>query len=345
MEKIKLLLPLALLAVFVYACGKNEMPLPAPITFKTPSNFPAPVYTFDGNTLTNDGFTLGKKLFYDARLSADQSVSCGSCHQQFAGFANLDHQVSHGVNNCQGKRNAPVLFNLAWQKEFFWDGGAKNLEIVPLNALTDACEMANDLSTALAFLNRTPPYPQLFKAAFGTEQITSQNFLKALAQFTATMVSANSKYDKVMRQPKDFAFTTDELAGYELFKTNCASCHTEPLFSNLAYADNGLGWSDTDEGRKTITGLASDKGKFRVPTLRNIALSAPYMHDGRLNSLAQVLDHYTSGIHQTQNLATALSANGNLGFTLTAVQKQQIISFLHTLTDNEFINNKIFSED
>lgn len=345
MGKLKLMIPLALLAVLVYACGKTEVLAPTKIKFETPSNFPSPIYKFEGNVLTNDGFALGKKLFYDARLSADQSISCGSCHQQFAAFANLDHQVSHGVNNCLGKRNAPVLFNLAWQKEFFWDGGAKNLEIVPLNAINDACEMSTDINSILTFLKRTPPYPQMFKAAFDSDQITSQNFLKALGQFTAAMVSAKSQYDKVMKQPNNFAFTADEQAGYSLFKANCASCHTEPLFTNLAYVDNGLGYDANDEGRKHITGLTTDAGKFRVPTLRNISLSAPYMHDGRFNNLNQVLEHYNAGVKQTPNLAPELIKNGSVGITLSALQKQQLISFLNTLTDDEFIKNKIFSEE
>ncbi|RZK37534.1 MAG: cytochrome-c peroxidase, partial [Pedobacter sp.] len=265
----------------MYACSKTEIvkPQTEEIQFGVPSNFPDAVYKFDGNTLTNKGFYLGKKLFYDARLSADKSISCGSCHQQFAGFANLDHKVSHGVNNCLGKRNAPVLFNLAWQREFFWDGGAKNLETVPINAITDVCEMGSDLNTIITFLNNTAPYPSHFKDVFGSATVNSQNLLKALAQFTAAMVSANSEYDKVIK--KQTTFTTEEQQGYQLFKKKCASCHAEPLFTNLNYINNGLELNSVDEGRKTITGLASDKGKFRVPTLRNIELSSPYMHDGR----------------------------------------------------------------
>jgi cytochrome c peroxidase len=329
----------------LYACSKTEIvkPQTEEIRFVVPSSFPDAVYKFDGNTLTNKGFALGKKLFYDARLSADKSISCGSCHQQFAGFANLDHKVSHGVDNCLGKRNAPVLFNLAWQREFFWDGGAKNLEIVPINALTDVCEMGTDLNTIVTFLNNTTPYPSLFKDAFGSATINSQNLLKAFAQFTAAMVSANSKYDKVMR--KETVFTTEEQQGYQLFKDKCAGCHTEPLFTSLNYINNGLDLNSVDEGRKTITGLAIDKGKFRVPTLRNIELSSPYMHDGRFNTLEKVLEHYNSGVQPNENLDVSLSKNLQLGISLSNIQKQQIISFLKTLTDDEFIKNKIFSEN
>lgn len=343
MKHIKIYLGLLAGLVLLYACSKREASKPAEelIVFVKPANFPSPTYNFEGNPLSNKAFALGKKLFYDVRLSADKSVSCGSCHQQFAAFAQLDHNVSHGVNNCLGKRNAPVLFNLAWQREFFWDGGAKNLEIVPVNAITDACEMATDLNTIVSFLKGTNPYPQLFTDAFGQNSITSQNLLRALAQFTATMVSANSKYDKIMRNPQQYAFTADEQQGYELFKAKCASCHQEPLFTDLSYRSNGLDINGADEGRKIITGLESDKGKFRVPTLRNIELSAPYMHDGRFNTLEKVLEHYNSGIQRAPNLDPLLKT----GMALSVTQKQQIISFLKTLSDDEFIKNKIFSEE
>lgn len=329
----------------LYACSKEEMTKPQAdrIQFVVPVNFPNPVYKFEGNELTNYGFELGKKLFYEARLSSDKSISCGSCHQQFAAFSQLDHPVSHGVNNCLGKRNAPVIFNLAWQSEFFWDGGAKNLEIVPINALTDVCEMGTDLNTVINFLNNTKPYPQLFKNAFGTATVNSQNLLKALAQFTAAMVSANSKYDKVIR--KETSFTTEEQNGYQLFKEKCANCHTEPLFTNLTYQNNGLDLNSVDEGRKAITSLASDYGKFKIPTLRNIELSSPYMHDGRFNTLEKVLEHYNSGVHNAINLHPSLNNNGTLGISLTIIQKQELLAFLKTLTDNEFIKNKNFSED
>lgn len=331
----------------MYACSKRDITTTSvdDIKFVIPANFPDAVYKFEGNTLSNKGFALGKKLFYDARLSSDQSISCGSCHQQFAAFAQLDHNVSHGVNNCQGKRNAPVLFNLAWQREFFWDGGAKNLEIVPINAITDACEMGTSLNAVVDFLNTTSPYPELFKDAFGVQKISSQELLRALSQFMATMVSGNSKYDKVIRDPKQNSFSTEEQLGYQLFKDNCSSCHTEPLFTNLNYANNGLDLISSDEGRKIITGLGSDQGKFKIPTLRNIELSSPYMHDGRFKTLDQVLAHYDAGVKASTNLDPLLVRDGKTGIPLSSIQKQQLISFLKTLTDNEFIKNKAFSED
>lgn len=346
MKRFKLYVGLFFLFCVMYACSKEDaLTQLKEIKFIQPTHFPKPFYQFEGNPLSNDGFELGKKLFYDARLSADGSVSCGSCHQQFAAFANLDHQLSHGVHNCLGKRNAPTLVNLAWQTNFFWDGGAKNLEIVPLNAITDACEMGSNLTQTLDFLNRTAPYPQLFKTTFGSQTVNSQLFLRALTQFMATMVSANSKYDQVMKSPKENSFTESEKLGYEIFKEKCESCHTEPLFTNNEFANNGLTPNQGELGRKTITGLEIDLRKFRIPTLRNIELSAPYMHDGRFNTLEKVLNHYESGIISYPNLSPLLLTNGKPGIALTNLQKQQLISFLKTLTDYDFIQNKAFSEN
>ncbi|RDC57753.1 cytochrome-c peroxidase [Pedobacter chinensis] len=327
----------------MYACSKNEDEIIAPekqITFSVPSNFTAPAYHFEDNKITNAGFALGKKLFYDARLSADKSVSCGSCHQQFAAFANLDHKVSHGVNNCQGKRNAPPLFNLAWQKAFFWDGGVKNIETSPLNAITDACEMGTDVETIINLLKNTSPYPQMFNKAFGSVEINSQRILKSITQFMAVLVSGNSKYDLVMRKENGASFNSLELAGYHLFKEKCSSCHAEPLFTDFSYRNNGLDLVSADEGRSHITGLATDFGTFRIPTLRNIEYTGPYMHDGRFYSLDEVLEHYNSGIKPSPNLDPLLKS----GIPLNSSEKEQIKAFLKTLTDNEFIKNTLYSE-
>lgn len=334
---------LALSIALMYACSKNEdeaIPRETKIAFGVPSNFPAPAYNFEDNKLTNAGFALGKKLFYDARLSADKSVSCGSCHQQFAAFTQLDHKVSHGVNNCQGKRNTPPLINLAWQKAFFWDGGVKNIETSPLNAITDACEMGTDIQTIVAFLKATAPYPDMFKQAFGSTEINSQLILKSLTQFTAMLVSANSKYDQVMRKESGVAFTATEQAGYTLFKEKCSSCHAEPFFTDFSYRSNGLDLVSADEGRSHISSLRPDFGKFRVPTLRNIEYTSPYMHDGRFYSLDEVLNHYDSGVKAAENLDASLKN----GITLNSSQKEQIKAFLKTLTDHEFIKNTLFSE-
>ncbi|WP_029286287.1 cytochrome-c peroxidase [Pedobacter sp. R20-19] len=342
-KKIVVFAVLTLSIALMYACSKNQeeiKPEEKPITFSIPANFPTPAYQFEQNKLSNAGFALGKKLFYDTRLSADKSVSCGSCHQQFAAFANLDHKVSHGVNNCQGKRNAPPLFNLAWQKAFFWDGGVKNLETSPLNAITDACEMGADIQTIITFLKSTSPYPDMFKRAFGTEEINSQLLLKSLTQFTGVLVSGNSKYDQVIRKDAGVSFTEEEQSGYNIFREKCSSCHAEPFFTDFSYRNNGLDLVSSDEGRSHITGVQADFGTFRIPSLRNIEYTGPYMHDGRFYSLDEVLEHYDSGVKANKNLDPSLKN----GIQLNSVERTQIKAFLKTLTDNEFIKNKLYSE-
>ena len=307
-------------------------------TLAVPANFPAPVYDFKSNPLTPAGFALGRRLFYEPLLSKDSTISCGNCHQYFAAFANLDHPVSHGVDECLGTRNAPPLFNLAWQSSFMWDGGVNHIELSPLNALTNPCEMASSLDTAVVRLRRTPAYPILFRETFGSVEINSKRLLKALAQFTGSLVSADSKYDKHTRNEPGGDFTPQETAGYALFRQHCAACHREPLFTDGSYRDNGLDNTYTDPGRDTITYDPADRGRFKVPSLRNVALTAPYMHDGRFNTLEEVLDHYVSGIRHGSNLDTLLSK----GITLDTVQCRDVIAFLKTLTDTSFINDKRF---
>ncbi|MDR6943764.1 cytochrome-c peroxidase [Mucilaginibacter pocheonensis] len=314
------------------------------LLFRTPKNFPAPVYNFQGNHLTEAGFKLGRKLFYDPILSSDKSISCANCHQQFASFAQLDHPVSHGVDDCLGTRNTPTLINLAWEKEFMWDGGVNHIEISSMNALTNPCEMANNLPEIVKRLKQSESYPALFKQVFQTDEINSQLFFKAITQFIGTLVSANSKYDQVIRHENGAKFTDPELSGYALFKTNCAACHSEPLFTDQSYRNKGLDLKSDDAGRDSITHLASDHGKFRVPTLRNVEVSSPYMHDGRFNTLEEVLEHYNSGVHNAPNLDPLLKQNGHLGISLNKQQQSQLIAFLKTLTDRQFLNNDLFKE-
>ena len=334
------------LVMLAHSCKKDKGsdPEEEAISFTKPENFPQPLYKFEANTLTTDGFKLGRKLFYDNTLSKDNSISCGSCHQQFAGFANLDHSVSHGVDNCLGTRNAPPIFNLVWQPDFMWDGGVHNIEVSPLNALTSSCEMANDLTALVNKLNNTRAYPELFEKAFGTRTITSQLLLKALTQFMAMVVSSNSRYDKYIRKEAGAEFSEQEKVGYELFKINCSTCHKEPFFTDFSFRSNGLDKIPTDRGRDSITNNPTDRGKFRVPSLRNIEVSKPYMHDGRFFALEDVLEHYNSGVKAHANLDPALQKNGHLGITLTKTEQSSILAFLKTLTDHELINDKRFSE-
>lgn len=315
------------------------------ISFTKPKNFPGPVFNFKANPVTPDGFTLGKTLFYDPNLSADGTVSCGSCHQSSAAFANLGSAVSSGVKACKGKRNAPPLFNLAWQKEFMWDGRINTMQGVPVNALTDPCEMGNTMSNVLASIQRDRSYPLLFKKAFGRPTITQEDVLKALAQFTVMMVSANSKYDKYIRREQGIVFSADEQAGYTLFKQKCSECHREPLFTDLSYRNNGLEETSVDFGRDSLTHLKTDLGKFRVPTLRNIEITGPYMHDGRFISLKQVMQHYNEGMKNHANLDALFKQKGKNGIHLFPTEQSQVIAFLKTLTDIDLINDRRFNNN
>lgn len=311
--------------------------------FRKPSNFPEPVYEFSKNPVTKDGFELGRKLFYDPVLSRNNTIGCGTCHIQGAAFTHHGHDVSHGIDDRLGKRNSPPIMNLAWSKFFFWDGGVFHLDLQPMVPITTADEMDEKMSSVVLKLKQHPEYPGLFKKAFGTEEINSQKMLKALSQFMLMCVSSNSKYDKVIR--KEEKFTPDEEQGYKLFQQKCNSCHTEPLFTDYSFRNNGIAIGRNDDrGRFTITLDSTDAYKFKVPTLRNIEVTAPYMHDGRYYGLGQVLDHYRFGVQHTPNLDPLLDQNHTHGFPMTDDEKNKVILFLKTLTDREFLKNPILAE-
>jgi len=306
-----------------------------------PTNFPAPAYAVEANPPTLAAFELGRTLFYDPQLSRTGKISCGSCHQQFAAFANADHRLSHGVDSRLGTRNAPALQNLRWKSNFFWDGGPKNLETLPLAPLTNPVEMDETLGNVLRKLNADPSYPGRFTAVYGSSPIDSYQLLRALAQFTASLTSANSRYDHYVRQEAGGTLSAAELSGRALFSAKCATCHRTDLFSDDSFRNNGLDSSfAADSGRARITRVDKDLGLFKVPSLRNATLTAPYMHDGRFQTLAQVLDHYASGVLDSPTLDPLLrQADGKLGLSLTAQEKSDLLAFLATLTDEQFIKD------
>lgn len=298
-----------------------------------PEGWPAPRYTFENNPITRDGFALGRKLFYDTRLSRDGSLSCGSCHQQFAGFAHFDHQFSHGIGGVNGTRNAPALSNLAWQPDFMWDGAVHHLEVQPIAPLSNAVEMGGNLADVIATVQASADYPAEFEKVFGSPGIDSQRLLRALAQFTGTLISARSRYDRGQ-------LTAQETQGLAVFRQHCARCHAEPLFTDYSYRNNGLDAQPADAGRAVISGNAEDRGRFRVPSLRNVAVSAPYMHDGRFDTLEQVLAHYTQGIAVSATLDAQLA----MPLQLDAEQRSALLQFLQALTDERFLHDVRFAE-
>ncbi|CAA6829917.1 MAG: Cytochrome c551 peroxidase (EC [uncultured Aureispira sp.] len=317
----------------------------SPYEFVAPSNFPAPTYTFYNNSITEEGFKLGRKIFFDPILSIDGSISCSSCHDQTLAFAdNPLHPFSIGIDGLVGTRNAPGLANLAFNREFFWDGGVTHLDFVPINAIESPVEMGEDITAVIAKIKNDAEYPALFEAAFNTTEINMPLLMDALAQFMLLMVSNNSKYDAYLKGEE--TLTDQELKGLQLFDQKCESCHSGILFTNQGYFNNGIDSVFSDSGRAAISANPLDIGKFKVPTLRNISVTAPYMHNARFNSLDAVLDHYANTVLPSNSLATSLvQANGDLGIPLSIEEKEAIIAFLETLTDYEFLNDPRFFKE
>ncbi len=322
---IKYILGVILIAV-VNFIAKEEL-------IVAPLNWPQPVYNFRSNKLTKEKILLGRVLFYDPILSMDSTISCNSCHSPFSAFTHVDHALSHGIHDSIGTRNSPALMNLAWQKHFMWDGAINNLDMQSLAPISHPAEMASSLNEVVIKLNRSNLYKKLFYGAYKDSVATGEQTLKAIAQFMLTIVSSNSKYDKVMNKKAEF--TLQEQNGYQIFKNNCAACHTEPLFTSGEFANNGIGIDSllNDKGRMRITQKKEDAFKFKVPTLRNIEFSYPYMHDGRFKKLKEVFNHYTNGIKKTETLDVRLQN----GIILSAIEKVDLMAFLLTLSDKEFL--------
>jgi cytochrome c peroxidase len=305
-----------------------------------PQGFSEPIYKFEDNPLTEEGFQLGRKLFYDGRLSRDSGFPCASCHQQIAVFGTYEHDRSHGYGLSHTLRNAPPLFNLAWQKELHWDGKYKSLYTEATQPILAHNEMAENFFTIIFRLGSDAQYQRMFNAAFGDPVISEDKILKALAQFTGTIISSDSKYDRY--KLGNATFNASELSGYQLYQTKCATCHPEPMFTDYSYRNNGLPVDPglNDYGRMRVTGKSEDSLKFRVPSLRNVNLTSNYMHDGRFNTLLQVLNHYTSGIQNSVTLDPLLVNK----IALTATEKSDLISFLKTLSDSTILHNSRFSK-
>ena len=322
------------------ACEKEDI-TSNEFRFEKPAHFPEPTYPFARNPVTQAGFEVGKKLFNDPILSVDNSVACSNCHVKSVAFTDPQHRLSLGVEEREGIRNAPTIANMAFMKEFMWDG-VFHLDFAPTNAIENELEMDETLANVIKKLNRHSSYPALFKKAFPEmDTITTPYLLLALSQFQVMLVSATSKYDSYRLSKA--TLSQEELEGLKLFELKCASCHSGELFTNQDYRNNGLDTVfEKDLGRARITETNADLGKFKVPSLRNVALTAPYMHDGRFNSLQEVLNHYNNGVKHSPTLATELQQNGKLGISISDTEKQRIITFLMTLTDYDFIQNPRF---
>ena len=317
-----------------------------PIRFEVPSNFPPLAYDLQNNPITEKGFELGKKLFYDGRLSSDGTISCGFCHEQQHAFTHHGHTVSQGVNGQTGTRNSPSIQNLGFQNTFMYDGATEHLNLQPIIPITSAIEMNGNFSQIVAMMNADAEYKKLFGLAFPGKPINTENMLKAMGQFLVMVTSSNSRFDKFRRNETGGTLTQEEQDGYAIFNQKCASCHATDLFTDNSFRNNGLAVNPlvNDIGRYRVSLLDEDKYTFKVPSLRNVEKTKPYMHDGRFLTLEAVLNHYSSGIVNSATLDSSLKTNGTLGIPLTPLEKTKIIAFLKTLTDNQYLNDKRFSE-
>ncbi|CCH57549.1 cytochrome c peroxidase (plasmid) [Fibrisoma limi BUZ 3] len=336
-----LLLATMLLLATAYRSVQNPY---LPMPFPKPAHFPEPVYDFNKYPLTKVKIALGRRLFYDPFLSRDGSVSCASCHQQASAFTQHGHRLSHGINDSLTEHNSMPLMNLAWQDKFGWDGGIHALDLFPVSPLQHPHEMGENLVNLLGKLRQNESYRLQFLDAFANDNVSSDQLLQALSQFMLTMVSATSRYDQFVGQQQQ-TLTQDEQKGLTVFEQKCHSCHGGFLFTDLSLRNNGLrAFNRADIGLEKITQKTSDRYKFKVPSLRNVAVTAPYMHDGRFGTLEEVLDHYSDGVVKSATLDPLLTARGKLGIRLSAAEKQHLIQFLGTLTDKQFLTNPAFSE-
>ncbi len=372
MKALRYILPLIVLVAIMSGCGKEPddddgtkndrgwVYNPQAYTVEIPRNFPPATFPAS-NPLTTQGVQLGRMLFYDPILSGDSTLACAGCHKQENAFSD-NRILSLGIDGLQGKRHAMPLFNLVYSSRFFWDGRATDLAEQALIPVEDPLEMHAYWPENIIKLQAHKDYPKFFYEAFGVEpeDITKEHAGKALAQFMFTLVSGRSKFDEAVT---GFGELTDqERRGLELFISqdgaDCFHCHGTPngnqvfqeLSPSLQFRNNGLDSFATaveyvDKGLGEATGIVTDFGKFKVPSLRNLAFTAPYMHDGRFATLEEVVDFYSTGVHQTANIdAGGMEFAFQGGVQLTPQEKLDLIAFLMTLTDNEFVTDPRFSD-
>ncbi len=319
---------------------------PTPYQLQIPATFsrflPPPTIPSD-NPLTVEGVALGKKLFFDKRLSDDLTQACASCHLPSQAFDDTN-RFSIGIDGLAGTRNAMPLFNHAWNtnNKFFWDGRANGLEEQAFGPVVNPIEMHDTWPNVVSKLQADAVYPSMFMSAFGTSTIDSVLASKALAQYERTLISGNSRFDKYLL--RQISLTPSELNGFSLFMSesgaDCFHCHGDannPLWTDNLFHDNGLDLTYTDLGLGAITGNPSDNGKFKTPSLRNLVFTPPYMHDGRFATLDEVIDHYSSGLKASPNVSPLLKNVATGGNNLTPQEKADLKAFLLTLTDSSFV--------
>lgn len=357
----KKVLLFAIIALPVFSACNDKEPVETPAVYDpTPYNlntgdFPTPGLPPD-NVPTVAGVLLGRMLFYEKMLSKDGSQACADCHRQPDAFSDI-RRFSVGVENLPGKRQAMALVNLAWHTNgLFWDGRSPTLRDQALKPIQDPLEMNENLPNVVAKISAEKQYTDQFIRAFGDANVTPERIALAIEQFELSMISNNSKYDRYLRGAA--TLTDAEERGRVLFFTEfdpfgstkggeCFHCHAGHNFTNDEYMNNGLDTdvSMTDEGRRKVTNDPADRGRFKVPSLRNIALTPPYMHDGRFATLEEVVDHYNTGVKNSQTVEFILQYNLQPGgLQLTPQDKSDLVEFLKTLTDTDFVNNPAYKK-
>ncbi len=331
-------------------CRKDDyVPLfrgtPTALTIEIPSNLPPMVIPAD-NPTTYEGVDLGRRLFYDVRLSGDNTMSCASCHNQAYAFTDNGKVFSKGIDGLLGDIQAMPLANLGWSQTLFWDGRSEGLENQAREPVKNPIEMHESWTHALTELQADPDYPRHFEATFGTDQLTEDLVVKAIAQFERTLISANSEYDKFARR-EPHTLSAAAQRGAEMFfgeRGDCFHCHSEGLLTDYDFHNNGLDsvLGIQNLGRAKVTNRSSDHAKFKTPGLHNVALTAPYMHDGRFATLEEVVEHYNSGIQQSPTLSPKIKSPN--GLLLTSQEKADLVAFLKSLTDEEFVTNAAFGD-
>ncbi|MBL7940017.1 MAG: c-type cytochrome [Flavobacteriales bacterium] len=349
---------LALVGMMVaLSCGSKRAAIrsTAPPTRATPYHptFPtwandtsyAPMFP-DDNPMTVEGVALGRKLFYEEALSRDGTLSCGSCHMQKHAFSDT-RRHSVGTDGASGHRNAMALMNLAWSHFYFWDARALSLEAQALAPVTDHRELFNAWPEVVQRLRERTAYAELFQAAFGTMEIDSTHIARALAQFERTIISFNSRFDHFHYECDTLALTPTEQRGMDLFfgDAHCDDCHELPLFQDHGVINIGLDSIPVDQGMGARTGIAKHIGRFKTPSLRNCAVSAPYMHDGRFATLEQVIDFYADDVQlNTPNFDDHMFAWKVGVVQLDNQERADLVAFLKSLTDTTFLNDPSLSD-
>ncbi|GEN67984.1 cytochrome-c peroxidase [Chryseobacterium rhizosphaerae] len=305
------------------------------ISLNIPFGFPELNNSVKSNVPTKYGVELGEKLFQDKRLSADNSISCSSCHIRGNAFADNNAQAV-GIENRLGLRNVPAIQNMMFLNFYNWDGNILQLENQPLVPIITHEEMGSSILEVIGKIKTDLMYRDLFRKVFGDETVTAERIYKSIAQYEYTLISANSKYDRVKRNEGE-VFTENEAQGYQTFQKKCASCHSTELFTDQSFRNIGfpVNPNTNEAGRGRVTGLPGDYMSFRVPSLRNVEYTAPYGSFGQFPTLRTVLDYFDKGVLDAANLDPVFKNNGNK-IPLSEQEKTNLILFMKTLSDREF---------